>query len=408
VVLVPASTLAGLSPQQLEAILAHELAHVRRHDYLANLLQTAVETLLFYHPAVWWVSAQIRRERENCCDDLAVAVCGDRLGYARALVDLEGLRIEAPRLALAASGGSLTDRIRRLVGVPGRPSRRPWAAGLLALALLPAGAAVELACSGKTAADAPASAPVAGQLGGIWKAELKGDRLRLEMTYRKRSWGRWTSIDDYPTSQLAGFNPGRDARFELRREAGTFRFQGSFQGRQGRGTCAFAPNPAFEKALGRPLPIDRSMELAVHDVSLDFFREMAALGLNAPEPREEGSFFHQVHGLVRDLMRPERRDPIRKIIELRTYGVTPQYVRGMRDAGYPNLQIWQLVELHTHGVEPDYVKGLNDAGYRHLPPFQLVELHTQGIDGDFIRKARAESHASLTVDDLMSLKARGM
>ncbi len=138
-ILVPASTLAGLTPRQLEAVLAHELAHIRRHDYLVNLLQTVVETLLFYHPAVWWVSSQVRRERESCCDDLAVEVCGDRLGYARALADLEGLRTPSPRLAMAADGGSLLDRIRRLVGAPARPSRRSWVAGLLALSLLPMG-----------------------------------------------------------------------------------------------------------------------------------------------------------------------------------------------------------------------------------------------------------------------------
>ena len=137
VVLVPASALAGLPPRQLAAILAHELAHVRRHDYLVNLLQAAVETLLFYHPAVWWVSAQVRRERENCCDDLAVAVCGDRLGYARALADLEGLRAPASPLVLAASGGSLVERIRRLVGAPVHRPRRSWMAGVLALSLLP-------------------------------------------------------------------------------------------------------------------------------------------------------------------------------------------------------------------------------------------------------------------------------
>jgi len=74
VLLVPASAVGGLSPDQLEAILAHEIAHVRRHDYLVNLLQTLVETLLFYHPAVWWVSTQVRIEREHCCDDVAVAV----------------------------------------------------------------------------------------------------------------------------------------------------------------------------------------------------------------------------------------------------------------------------------------------------------------------------------------------
>jgi len=116
VILLPISALAGLAPQQLEAILAHELAHVRRHDFLVNILQTVVETLLFYHPAVWWVSHRVRVEREYCCDDEAVAVCGDTIGYARALAQLEHLRHASPSLALAASGGSLLTRVRRLLG----------------------------------------------------------------------------------------------------------------------------------------------------------------------------------------------------------------------------------------------------------------------------------------------------
>ena len=72
-------------------VLAHELAHIRRHDFLVNLLQTVVETLLFYHPAVWWMSRRVRVEREHCCDDLAVAVCGEPARYARALARLEEL-----------------------------------------------------------------------------------------------------------------------------------------------------------------------------------------------------------------------------------------------------------------------------------------------------------------------------
>jgi beta-lactamase regulating signal transducer with metallopeptidase domain len=125
-ILLPASALAQLTARQLESILAHELAHVRRHDYLVNLLQTAIETALFYHPAVWWASRFARAEREACCDELAVAVCGDRLGYARALASLEELRAARPRLALAASGGPLSDRIRRLVGAPQPPNRSAW------------------------------------------------------------------------------------------------------------------------------------------------------------------------------------------------------------------------------------------------------------------------------------------
>ncbi len=139
VVLLPASSFTGLAPKQLESILAHELAHVRRHDYLVNVLQVALETLLFYHPAVWWTSRQVRDLREHCCDDLAVAVCGDRMVYARALAELEELRFAAPVFALGADGGSLLERIRRLAGARSASETRTagWLAPALAATALP-------------------------------------------------------------------------------------------------------------------------------------------------------------------------------------------------------------------------------------------------------------------------------
>ncbi len=124
IILLPPSALTGLTPQQLELILAHELAHICRYDYLVNLLQTIIETLLFYHPAVWWVSRQIRNERENACDDLAVTVGGNAVIYARALTQMERLRKTAPSLAMAADGGSLTSRVHRLIGVDLPQSKR--------------------------------------------------------------------------------------------------------------------------------------------------------------------------------------------------------------------------------------------------------------------------------------------
>ncbi len=114
VILLPPSVLTGLSPLQLEMVLAHELAHIRRYDYLVNLLQVGVETLLFYHPVVRWVSRDVRRERELCCDDAAVKACGDALHYAHALADLEGLRA-AEAMALGINGGELTLRVERLI-----------------------------------------------------------------------------------------------------------------------------------------------------------------------------------------------------------------------------------------------------------------------------------------------------
>jgi beta-lactamase regulating signal transducer with metallopeptidase domain len=124
-ILLPVSALSGLGPREIEAILAHELAHIRRHDYLVNLLQTAIETLLFYHPAVWWVSRQIRREREHCCDDVAVMLCGDVKLYAGALAQLEEHRGRALEPALAATGGELLGRIRRLLQPPQSGRRIP-------------------------------------------------------------------------------------------------------------------------------------------------------------------------------------------------------------------------------------------------------------------------------------------
>jgi beta-lactamase regulating signal transducer with metallopeptidase domain/protocatechuate 3,4-dioxygenase beta subunit len=120
-VLLPLCVVSGLPESQLELILAHELAHIRRHDYLVNLLQTLIETLFFYHPAVWWLSRQIRNERENCCDDMALALAASRAEYGRALLAIEELRAASPSLSLAAGGGSLLARIRRISGCEPTP-----------------------------------------------------------------------------------------------------------------------------------------------------------------------------------------------------------------------------------------------------------------------------------------------
>ena len=116
VVLLPVCCFSGLSTEQMEALLAHELAHIRRHDYLVSVLQSVLEALLFYHPAVWWVSREVRRERECCCDEIAAEVAGDRLVYARALSWLEEQRLVGPTVGLGANGGVLHMRIRRVLG----------------------------------------------------------------------------------------------------------------------------------------------------------------------------------------------------------------------------------------------------------------------------------------------------
>jgi GWxTD domain-containing protein len=134
VILMPLGCLTNLPAGQIECILIHELAHIRRHDYLVNLLQGFVEGLLFYHPAVWWASRMAREERENCCDDAVVEFTGDARVYAATLAALEHRRAVALEAAVAATGGSLMKRIRRLLTEPqpAQASAAPaFAAGLL-------------------------------------------------------------------------------------------------------------------------------------------------------------------------------------------------------------------------------------------------------------------------------------
>ncbi|MDR3682169.1 MAG: M56 family metallopeptidase [Geothrix sp.] len=164
VVLVPTAAFLAINPEALEALLAHELAHVRRGDFLANLVQTLAEALLFYHPAVWWLSRRIRQEREHCCDDAAVHACGDPILYASALVGLEELRIQPtliPDLVPSASGGHLMSRIQRLL----RPnlthaSASPVAALIPALLLAVALGITVLSASDLPKPAAAASGPV--------------------------------------------------------------------------------------------------------------------------------------------------------------------------------------------------------------------------------------------------------
>ncbi len=160
VVLVPAPLVSGMPPQLLEALLAHELAHVRRCDYLVNLVQSVIETLLFYHPAVWWISHRIRVEREHIADDLAARRIGEPRRLALALSELEKLQFSNNKLAMAANGGDLMQRIKRLV----RPDMQAlnWKAAIPVLGL---SATLLVGCAqtpvAGSAADAVTTPPLA-------------------------------------------------------------------------------------------------------------------------------------------------------------------------------------------------------------------------------------------------------
>jgi beta-lactamase regulating signal transducer with metallopeptidase domain len=133
-ILVPVGLLTGLTPAQVDALLLHELAHLCRQDWLMEMAVSLLESLLFFHPAVWWLGRRLRQARELCCDSQAVRYGAEPDSLARALFALAERTAPGSPL-LAASGGILADRVRRLLGLPER-RERPWRA-LAAIALLP-------------------------------------------------------------------------------------------------------------------------------------------------------------------------------------------------------------------------------------------------------------------------------
>jgi protein involved in polysaccharide export with SLBB domain len=196
VVLVPVAVMSGLTPGQVEALIAHELAHVRRWDAVVNLAQNLVQIVMFYHPAAWYVSRCIREEREHCCDEAAAEACGgDRVGYARALVALEeGRGGAAAAWALGTLGGgrgTLVARVRRILGREVGLRERGGAAAAAAAARSITAAMVAVICVAmplaavrsswaqeKTDVEAKSDASKAGMAGAA--SEVTPEDLKFE------------------------------------------------------------------------------------------------------------------------------------------------------------------------------------------------------------------------------------
>jgi beta-lactamase regulating signal transducer with metallopeptidase domain len=158
IIFLPASAITGLAPAHLEALVAHELAHIRRVDYLVNALQTLVEVMLFYHPAVWSLTKIIRDEREQCCDRAAAVALGNDVEYVRALLAVAELRVPRHQLALSAAGSFLSHRISHLLFDKRQPLTRARGAAAGAMVLV-ASLALFLASQAIGAAMRPLRGP---------------------------------------------------------------------------------------------------------------------------------------------------------------------------------------------------------------------------------------------------------
>lgn len=394
VILLPASALTGLSPDQLQALLAHELAHIRRYDYLVNLFQTAVETLLFYHPAVWWVSAQIRQEREHCCDDLAVAACGDVLMYARALTALEQMRVPAPQLAVGASGGSLLVRIERLLrgrapAVNGIESWLPSLIAVVAIAIVLAGTETRLLSRDVQAAAIKDPLTIAISQSPASPASKPAEPTKVS---KAADPSGPASAEDQPAVQIPSSAADDQAASQTKpQESGDYVSEMAGVGlanlssddlmlliRQGV-TAAFVRE--MSALVPDKLTADDVIAMKIHGVTSAFAGEMNALGF---------------------------RLNVDELVSFRIHGVTPEFVGEMKKSGVTPIDPDSLVAFRIHGVTPAFIQQLKEFGFDHLSGDELTAFKIHGVTPSFIQTMRAYMHGKLSADDLVSFRIHGV
>lgn len=408
VILVPASTLVGLSPSCLEVLLAHELAHIRRYDYLVNLVQSAIEILLFYHPAVWWISNQVRQEREHCCDDLAVSTCGNVLLYARALTELEQLRITMPQLAVAANGGSLLRRIHRLIS-PSPPALFQVSSWLISLSIFVTGCIIvasaqnTILSSNTTMQDFGTSEP--HRLIQV-PSEPPPATLPIYLIPNRSTTDLSDTLPKTPLNELEGSALFNSFTFVNQEETGSTSEQNQAESLQ------------HSQDLRNELA-----DLGASSLSDDKINEMRALGITTDYIKDMKPLLQRLsiadlinlrtYGLTKEYISEiqslgYQELAIKELVSLRVNGISSTFIETMKSLGYKDLSVNQLIAFKLQGVFPAYIQSMKELVGNNLSAAQLIDMRVQGVSAEFIQEMKAEGYSYLSADHLIGFRVYGV
>jgi beta-lactamase regulating signal transducer with metallopeptidase domain len=394
VILLPVSALTGLSTDQLSTVIAHELAHVKRYDAFVNVFQMAAETLLFYHPAIWWLSKRIREERELCCDDVAIAVCGNAVEYARALAAMAEWQT-APALVMAANRSPLAERVARLLGA-GKMRGGLRGAGIAGSALclcasILAGNALLHAAQRsndeKRESQAallvqPALVAVESPSGVVGTRPVVAGDESGATEIRPDGLLSAPVIDPhrmfFPPRNPTPYKEKLEAQKggELEQSQSEPRDNSEKQERSDKGGSYIE---GLKAAGLTDLSVDQLISMKIQGVTPEYVWRIHELGL---------------------------KPGVDELIAMKIQGVTPELIRSMRNSGLAT-EIGEIIALRVQGVTPEYVKQLHDAGLE-ADTGKILAMKIQGISPEYIREMRAVTDAKLPADELIGMKIQGV
>jgi hypothetical protein len=382
----------GMPGEELEAVIAHELGHIRRQDYLWNLTQTVVESVLFFHPAVWWLSRTVRERREVCCDEIAVQSCGGPAVYARALLRLEEQRTVELRLAMALGGcgGSLLGRVKKVLGedmaMEGRMTSgvSVATAGALVIALL-----LGPKIGGAVAAARPVVGHVVTALPAAVVSEIDQPHVRMVVpqlpnapaTHVRSSQSESVPmVTPSPMPQVRVGTPNPvDVATVLVKEM-------EFQETTGTGPSKGAAYLDGMRDAGYPLDLNNDLNALVALKSLgvtpEYAKSMGAIGMGKPTVHE--------------------------LITLKSLGVTPEYVAGLKQSGIAPKDFHEVVTEKSLGVTPEYAAEMKQKGFGDLNIHELITMKSLGVTPEYAAAMKQKGFGDLNVHELITLKAQGM
>ncbi|MGD0627794.1 MAG: M56 family metallopeptidase [Terracidiphilus sp.] len=395
-VLLPLSAATSLGPDELEVVLAHELAHVLRADFFWNLVQIVAETLFFFHPAVWWLGSRIRQERELCCDDLALTVCPNPVVYANALFQLEQQRSRQLNLAMALDGHqparTLRMRIARILGEPqSTPANRgPFslaaAAAVLVVLLLPVPQVLASLNPAPRPVPAARIAPAPDPTPQTVVAQPSSSTSRVAVLNNPSSDASPTA---YPIPAQAPPEPAQT-------DAESKPSKGDYIDRM--------------KAAGYDVDLDKYVAMKIQDVTPEYARAMSQLGFG--KLSADDLIACKIQGVTPEYIAELKKNgldvkDVHDAISYRIFAVTPEFVAGMKTAGVSDLTSKQLLAMRVQGVTPEYAQSI----VRQFPGAtaeDLVKTRIFNIDANFIASAKRHGFTDLTLERLVKLRISGI
>ena len=397
-VLLPVCAATSLSPDELKVVLAHELAHVRRADFFWNLVQTLVETLFFFHPAVWWLSGRIRHERELCCDDLALSICPNPLVYANALFELEQQRSRIGQLSMALDGHqpgrALRMRIARVLGEPvANPGSRQSfslaaAAAVLVVLLLPV---PQLMASLK-----PASPQAHAQVAAITSAVAANPVVSTSVVVPPLK----VLVPSSVTISVAEPKPVVEV---TARQAEAAQHNAREEGEKGDYIDRM-------KAAGYDVELDKYIAMKVQDITPEYARAMSQLGFG--KLSADQLIACRVQGVTPEYIAKlnaggVKVKTVQDAISYRIFEVTPEFIAGMKDSGFDGLSSQQLLAMRVQGVTPEYARSIKEQ-FPAATSDDLVKTRIFNINAAFIASAKRHGFTELTLEKLVQLRISGV